>query len=158
MKSKKGQIEVSFNWIFILIAGAVILLFFVSLVNTQREKSDRSIALTIKTELKSILTGAALSESRELDIDLPKIHLKFICEYYECDNFDTSDNPSCYSQYEIGQTGINQQTPSQILFAPSEISGKKILTWAIPWNVPFYVTNLLYITGTNVKYLFVNDG
>lgn len=158
MKSKKGAIEVSFNWIFVMIAGSVILLFFISLVNTQREKSETNIALTVKTELKSILTGAALSESRELEIDLPKINLRFICEYHECDTFDTSDNPSCYSQYEIGKTGINQQTPNQIIFAPSEISGKKILTWTIPWNVPFYVTNLLFITGTNVKYIFVNDG
>ena len=114
--------------------------------------------MTIKTELKSILTGAALSESRELDIDLPKINLRFICEHYECDTFDTSDNPSCYSQYEIGKTGINQQTPTQIIFAPSQVLGKKIVTWTLPWNVPFYVTNFLYLTGTNVKYIFVNDG
>ena len=158
MNQKKGAIEVSFNWIFIMIAGAAILLFFISLVQTQREKSEINIALTVKTELKSILTGATLSEARQLDIDLPKIHLKFICEYYDCDTFDTSDNPSCYSQYEIGETGINEQTPSQILFAPSEITGKKILAWTLAWNVPFYVTNLLYVTGTNVKYIFVNDG
>ena len=158
MNQKKGAIEISFNWIFIMIAGSVILLFFISVVQTQREKSELNIALTIKTELKSILTGATLSEARQLDIDLPKIHLKFICEYYDCDTFDTSDNPSCYSQYEIGETGINEQTPSQILFAPSEIVGKKILTWTLSWNIPFYVTNLLYLTGTNVKYVFVNDG
>jgi hypothetical protein len=158
MKQKKGAIEISFNWIFVMIAGAVILLFFISLVNTQREKSEINIALTIKTELKSILTGASLSEARQLSIDLPKVNIKFICEFDDCDNFDTSDNPGCYSQYEIGGTGVNEQTPSQILFAPSQILGKRILTWTLPWNVPFYVTNLLYITGTNVKYIFVNDG
>ena len=158
MKHKKGAIEISFNWIFVMIAGAVILLFFISLVNTQREKSELNIALTIKTELKSILIGASLSEARQLNIDLPKVNIKFICEFDDCDTFDTSDNPGCYSQYEIGDTGVNEQTPSQILFAPSQILGKKILTWTLPWNLPFYVSNFLYITGTNVKYLFVNDG
>ena len=32
----KGQVEVTFNWVYILIAGAVILLFFVSLVVRQK--------------------------------------------------------------------------------------------------------------------------
>ena len=123
MNQKKGAIEVSFNWLFVLIAGAIILLFFISLVNTQREKSETNIALTIKTELKSILIGASLSESRQLAIDLPKVDLRFICEFDECDNFDISDSPSCYSQYEIGATGINEQTPSQIIFAPSQVLG-----------------------------------
>jgi hypothetical protein len=34
------MIEVHFNWIFILIAGAVIFVFFINIVNKQREFSD----------------------------------------------------------------------------------------------------------------------
>ena len=157
-KNKKAAIEVSFNWIFVLIAGAVILLFFISMINTQRDKSNTNIALTVKTELKSIFTGAILSDSRQLNVDIPKTTIKFSCDFSTCDDFESSNNPTCYSQYEIGETGINEQTLSEIIFAPSEVSGKKLLTWTLAWNVPFYVTNFLFITGSNVKYYFVNEG
>ncbi len=156
-KTKKAAVEVSFNWIFVLIAGGVILLFFINLVGTQKEKSQMNIALTVKTELKSIFTGATLSQARQLDIDIPQTTLNFICDFTTCTDFDESDTPSCYSEYSIGETGVNEKTPAQIIFAPSELYGKKILSWTLSWNIPFYVTNFLYITGTDIKYIFVGS-
>ena len=157
-KQKKAAIDVSFNWIFVLIAGAAILIFFIALVNNQKDKAEINSAITIKTELTSIFVGASSSKDRQLEIDIPNINLKLTCDFATCETFGDSANPSCYSQYEIGKTGVNQQTPSQIMFSPNLLLGRKLFAWTLPWNVPFYVTNFLYLAGTNSKYIFVDEG
>ena len=159
MKGKnRGALDVSFNWILVLVAGGAILIFFIVLISNQKNSAERDMALTIKTELDSVFSGASLSQDRNLEIDLPKITLHFTCDFATCTDFSNSNNPNCYSQYEVGETGINEQTPSEILFAPFEVSGQKIFTWTLPWNVPFFVTNFLYIGGTTTKYIFVDNG
>ena len=157
MNYKKSALDVSFNWIFVLIAGAAILVFFIFLISSQKDKSESNMALTIKTNIKSVFSGASLSQDRQLDIDLPQVNLKFICDYSSCSDFSISNSPTCLSQYEIGSTGINEQTGSQVIFAPSEVSGKKIFTWTLPWNVPFFVTNFLFVAGPNNHFLFIDS-
>ncbi|MCK5107833.1 MAG: hypothetical protein KAQ83_03840 [Nanoarchaeota archaeon] len=157
-KRKRGAIDVSFNWIFVLIAGAAILIFFIVLISNQKDSAESNMAITIRTELSSVFSGASLSQDRNLEIDLPKSTLHFTCDFATCTDFSTSNNPNCYSQYEIGETGINEQTPTEILFAPFDISGQKLFTWTLPWNVPFFVTNFLYISGTTTKFIFVDNG
>jgi len=157
MKYKKSALDVSFNWIFVLIAGAAILVFFIFLISSQKDKSESNMALTIKTNLKSVFSGAALSQDRQLDIDIPAVNLMFTCDYSSCSDFSISNSPTCLSQYEIGTTGINEPTGSQIIFASTEISGKKIFTWTLPWNVPFFVTNFLFVAGPNNHFLFIDS-
>lgn len=157
-KNKKAAIDVSFNWIFVMIAGAAILIFFIALIATQKDKAESDMAITINTELSPVFSSAELSEGRYLDIDVPKTTLNFECDFSTCTDFSTSDNPSCYSQYEIGTTGINQPTSSQVIFSPSEIKGNKVFTWTQKWNAPFFITNFLYLTGSNIDYLFIDDG
>jgi hypothetical protein len=158
MKNKKrGAIDVSFNWIFVLIAGAAILIFFILLINSQKNKAESDMAVKIRTELSSVFSAASLSEDRNLELDLPRTTLYFTCDFATCTDFSTSNNPNCYSQYEIGETGINEQTPSEILFAPFEVEGQKLFTWTLPWNAPFFITNFLYLTGTNTKYVFIDN-
>lgn len=158
LKSKKAAVDVSFNWIFVLIAGVAILIFFIALVNNQKDKAEINSAITIKTELNSIFTGASLSKDRQLDIDMPNINLKLTCDFATCTTFGDSSNPSCYSQYEIGKTGVNQQLPSQIIFSSKSLLGRKLFAWTLPWNAPFYVTNFLYLTSTTSKYIFIDEG
>jgi len=58
---KKGVIEVQFNWIFILIIGAIILFFFFSIVKTQKTVSEKKISTTVRRDIRAILTGAGVS-------------------------------------------------------------------------------------------------
>jgi len=156
--NKRGAIDISFNWIFVLIAGAAILTFFIAVIATQKDKAETEMAITIKTELQSIFSGASLSQNRELDIDIPSSNLEFTCDFATCTDFSTSTNPSCYSEFVIGKTGINTQLPAEIIFSPNHISGKKILTWTKPWHIPFFVTNFLFISGADSHYLFIDSG
>src|SRR3989338_6328662 len=135
---KRGMIEVNFNWIFILIAGAVIFVFFINIVNKQRQFSDIKTSSAIVTSLESILTGAQISTSTVNIIDLPKVDIGF-----ECD------------RYFIGP--VPKQTKGNVIFAPNLLKGKKMITWALDWNLPYRVTNFLYVTDPELRYIIVYD-
>ena len=61
MADKKGVIEIQFNWIFILVAGSLILLFFFGIIRWAQTSSTESSSTTISNYIDSLLTGAAVT-------------------------------------------------------------------------------------------------
>jgi len=140
MESKKGVISVQFNWVFILIAGVLILLFFGSLVLNLKKNSDITIANTIITNIQTIITGAEVSVRTINPITIPDKEIKFSCD-------------------KIFVGDINGDiTKNKIVFAPEVIKRRTLLTWALDWNMPYHVSNFLYLTTPNYKYIFINSG
>ena len=137
MKSKKGVISVQFNWVFILIAGALILLFFGSLVLKGKEVSDLAIAETILTNMQTIMTGAEVSVRTINPIKIPDKEIKVSC-----------------NSISVGKVS-KPITKNKIIFSPTTIKGRTLLTLALDWNSPYHVTNFLYLTTPNIKYVFV---
>lgn len=134
---KRGMIELNFHWIFILIAGAIIFIFFINIVNKQREFSEIRTSGTIITNLEAILTGAQISTDTINIIDLPKADIGF-----ECDRFFIGPIP--------------KQTRENVIFSPNLLKGNKLITWALDWNMPYRVTNFLYLTDPQVRYIIVD--
>ncbi len=137
MKSKKGVISVQFNWVFILIAGVLILLFFSSLVLKGKKASDTAIAETILTNMQTIMTGAEVSVRTINPIKIPDKEIEVSCD-----------------SISVGQVS-KPITKNKIIFAPEVIKGRLLLTWALDWNSPYHVTNFLYLTTPDIKYIFV---
>ena len=135
---KRGVIELQFNWIFILIAGAIIFVFFISIVNKQREFSEIKSSGTIITNLESILTGAQISTNTVNIVDMPKVDIGFEC-----------------NRFFIGP--VPKQTKGNVIFSPNLLKGSQIITWALDWNIPYRVTNFLYITDPELRYIIVNN-
>lgn len=136
-KSKKAFIETQFNWIFIIIAGGFILLFFFSVVNKQKQVSDIKITETIKSDLRAILTGSKVSTGTASLIGTPDLEIKCDCQ-----------------GYSIGKLSPIKQGAG---FSPSLIKGYSLMAWALDWNMPFRVTNFLYLTSPQMRYIIVND-
>src|SRR3989338_3659037 len=67
---KQAQIEVTFNWIYILIAGTVILLFFIGIAMKQKLSSEQQLSGDIVRTLQSIFTAASVSEKTKNTIDI----------------------------------------------------------------------------------------
>ncbi len=78
--SKKASVEIQFNWIFILIAGGLILIFFFSIVMKQSEVSKSKIAASISVDMGSIFKGAQVGTDTEHLVDMPPVNLEFVCE------------------------------------------------------------------------------
>ncbi len=149
MRGKKAMIEVQFNWIFIVIAGIVILMFFIGIASWYKQNQDRKIASDVLTELKTIIIGAEVSSRSASELNVPRIELKFTCDPGECGAY------GCASTMVFEGTGINAETPMDIIFSPDTVTSDFIYAWSLDWNMPYKVTNFLYITSPEVKYVLV---
>ena len=137
MSKKRGVIEIQFNWIFVLIVGGLIILFFLGVVRTQKKVAETKISATISTDLRAILSGVEVSTQTASLIDIPKTEIEFDCE-----------------GYRVGGIGGMRPIAS---FSPNLIKSNKLMSWAVPWSVPYRVMNLVYLTSPDVRYIIVDD-
>ena len=146
MESKKGVIEVQFNWIFILVAGALILTLFVGLVQKQGTISNQKRDVDIRGKLNTILVSAKQSVGTQFVISIPKTEITFGCNGYSVGG----TNP-----FQLGES-----------FSPSMIksSDNTLVLQSLDWSVPYRISNFQYILTPDVRYVitpdsaYVNDG
>lgn len=147
LTGKKGQMEVTFNWVYILIAGAVILLFFAGLVARQKVVSEERLSGEIVEVMGSILTGAGVSEKTKNFIDASG--LVDYTLYFQC--------LDGVSEFGIKDRPARMQNSIDPIFAPSEIQSSRIVTWSLPYTMPFKVMDFLLIIPSNVKYYITGN-
>lgn len=143
MAKKRATIEVQFNWVFVMIAGALILVFFFGVVQKQRELSQAKIANSLLTNIESIATGAGVSKGTVQPVALPNIGINFGC------------TEECLCTYSI--ENVRKEYRDRIIFAPSLIKGNVVMLWTLDWKVPFRITNFVYAATAYDKYFFVYD-
>ncbi len=140
---RKAQLDVQFNWIFVLIAGAVILALFFKVANTQRQLSADKAAIRLQNDFDAITTAALQSKDTIQTVPLPKLGL----------NFDCAD---CSCSIKFGRFSIPFNDRS--IFSPYTVEGADAKLWTLDWKAPFRATNFLFITNDFVKiYLVGND-
>lgn len=144
---KRGQIEITFNWIYIVIAGAVILLFFFGLVVKQKQVSEERLSGEVVQIMSSILAGAGVSEKTKNFIDASG--LADYTLYFSCD--------AGVSEFGIKDRPARTQNKVDPLFAPHEIKSSRIVAWSLPYNFPFKVMDFLLVIPSNVKYYLVGN-
>jgi hypothetical protein len=149
--NKKAMIEIQFNWIFILIVGVLILLFFIGLTNWYKENEMRENANDVKFMLQTVMTGASINTRTASEIEIPRIEMEFFCDSDEC------GREGCSSEFSFSKTGISQDTSMDIVFSPKKIESDFMYVWSLDWNVPFKTTNFLYLSSPAIKYYLVYD-
>jgi hypothetical protein len=143
MAKKKAAIEVQFNWVFVMVAGALILVFFFGVVQKQRELSQAKISNSLLTNLESIATGAGVSKGTVQTVALPNIGIEFEC------------TDECLCTYAIEQ--IQKEYKDRVIFAPEFVKASGVMLWTLDWKVPFRVTNFVFATTSKDKYFFVYE-
>lgn len=139
LRSRKAQTsETQFNWIFVLIVGALILAFFAFIVMKQKAASEAKFAGKASQMLNTILVGAKVSSGTVQEIETPDLSIRFTC-----------------NDYYIGPA--SRRLGTRVVFAPEYVEGDTIITWTLDWNVPFKVASFLYITTPGVRYVVVAD-
>lgn len=146
--SKKAQVEVQFNWIYVLIAGAVILAFFGSLVIFIKGLTDETRAVETLNALNSIFVGAGVSEKTKNNIKTPEVELIFSCQ----------DGASSFN-LKNGETA--PKSPPLPIFSPAEIKSKQLATWSLPYKFPFKIIDMLMLSSARdaggIKYYIVGE-
>lgn len=139
----KAQISVQFNWIFIIIIGGIILLFFLTVIKSQVKEADYELAGDILRSLDTIIKTSEQKPASINIIKIPNVPLNFVCE------------PGL-SYYNIGSGGQNDIT-YDIIFAQKKMSGKTLISWTQSWDVPFRIATFQYLTTRNTRFIVVDD-
>ena len=157
IRSKTGQMTLTFNWIFVLIAGAMILLFFIGIIMKQKTVSEQKLNFDIVTVMDSILTGSTVSERTINFVDISGLsgfELFFSCEIDGGGGYE-----ELFAQYGISDSTASSELPMQVLFAPNTMEGTEMITWSLPYKMPFKVMDVLMVTSTSIKYYVIGgDG
>ena len=134
----KKAFEIQFNWIFVLVAGVAILLFFTAVVIKQKNVSETSTKATVLKNIEAIITGAGVSTDTINVIDIPNSNIESGC-----------------SRVSLG--GVSKQYQNLILFAPSLIKGDKLITQTLAFSAPYRATNFLYMTSPQLRYIITGN-
>ncbi len=156
---KKGQGE-QFNWILVIVAGAIILSFFIMFVfkyiELQGKRQDVETlrffgqgVLSAASKLQVGSGGAAIdSEGDEgLRFGYP-VNLGYKCDE---DGALVLINQGESAWYKLDD---------EIVYIDKEESLKSLDgldLWILPWNYPFHVTNFIYLANSNTKFYLVYD-
>lgn len=135
-KYKRADVELQFNWIFILIAGAVILLVFFGVTQSLRKGSQENIELDVGTDLRTALIGIKVGKS-STTIPIPTVGMALGCDGLKVGSLQS---------LRLGPT-----------FGPKQIQGNFLQAWSHDWSAPMQLDNFLYLSSARVKYLFVED-
>lgn len=145
---------IQFNWIFVLGAGTVILIFFVGIIVKQQAISERNLSYEIVNILQSIITGSTVSEQTKNFIDsssLKNYVLEFNCES------EGGGFREIFSGYGIKGSSASVETPIEAIFSPKEIQSNQIIAWSMPFKFPFKVMDVLMLTSSSTKYYFIGS-
>jgi len=134
----KKAFEIQFNWIFVLVAGATILLFFSVIVIKQKAVSETSTKATVLKSFEAIITGTSVSTDTTSIIDIPSSDIEVSC-----------------GRISLGR--VSNQYQNLVLFSPALIKGNRLITHTLAFSTPYRATNLLYITSPNLRYIIIGD-
>ncbi len=158
MKNKKA-FEMSFAWIFSIIAGIAIL--FIAIYATTQFIETRKYEMDIQTALKM----AILLDPLETSLESGKSSIiSFSSE-------TRIYNDKCYTYGNFGEqsigisekSGVGKQWPepaygkpqyNKYIFSNSVEEGKEFSVFTKPFNMPFKVSDLIFLPGK--KYCFVH--
>lgn len=136
-KSKKG-FAIAFNWIFVVIVGAIILIFFVRFAfqhkATSEQLTTRQIVTTIDDSLNAF--SNSLKSNKDISFGLTT-EIRFGCEDISSLDYSKKSN--------------------KIIFSPKILKGKKIQAWTQLWEFPFAVDNFFYLANEKTRFYLIYD-
>jgi hypothetical protein len=131
--NKKGQMDVQFNLIFVIVVGISVFAFFMFFMFKYMELEEHKEAVEISRSMDGIITGLKTqTQYKELNVDY---------------SFKLDVN--------CNEIIINDQVPGQeinSIFFGSSGSDNNLLIWSQEFSKGFSVDNLLYLVDLNKKY------
>ncbi|MDD5191573.1 MAG: hypothetical protein PHH54_02900 [Candidatus Nanoarchaeia archaeon] len=152
MENKKG-FEMSFNWIFAIIVGAIILFIAIyattRVINTGEYQINTETAAKIETLLDPARPGLASLKSEQVDF------AKDMRTYFTCNSIGTFGKQAlAFSEKIFGKWGEKggEISSMKYIFAENVIEGKNLYLFSMPFKMPFKIDDLIMISGK--KYCF----
>lgn len=155
--NSKG-IEMSFTWIFAIIVGIFVLVFaFIlisKIVDTGSRQSDAKVAKEIGILLNPLETG--FEDGKTASFTIPA-NSRIVNRCYPDGNFGRQ--VIAVSQFSFGKwsnSDIEVGFSNKYIFSNNITEGKTFYIFSKPFNLPFKVSDLIYITSEKDKYCFID--
>jgi len=131
--NKRGQ-GIQFNWIFIVIVSAIILLFFagfvVKYIDLQESKDSAQIA---RSFANSILSVKGVEQYKDFTVNTP-----FKLDY-DCERIIINDDQKFFIPHSLATTGFDSN---------------ELVIWVEDYKKGFLVDRVVFITDKKTKYYF----
>jgi len=155
---KKGALEISFAWIFAVVIGAIILFIAifasVKLIGIGETQMGAKAGKEIGILLNPLETG--FESAKSVSFTMPVLSRI----YGRCDNEGNFGRQlievSQQSFNKWTQTDLEVQFPNKYIFNEEYVEGKKFYVFSKPFNFPFKVADLIFLTSSEKEYCFVN--
>ena len=155
----KGFLQISFAWLFAIIVGAVILFLAIfavtKMIDTQETVTSVKTAKEIGVLLNPLETGFEIGKTTSLTFPTETRI------YNRCD----SDSGVFGKQgIQVSQKSFDKWTETDLevsfinkyIFSKNITEGKKFYLFSKPFEFPFKVTDLIYLTSSSDNYCFKN--
>ncbi|MGE0793152.1 MAG: hypothetical protein AB7V77_03175 [Candidatus Woesearchaeota archaeon] len=150
MFNKKAQVEIQFNWIFVIIVGMVFLGFFLMMLISQSSSNEQKVSITLTRNFQAIID----SVSQQSDV-LNEYNFPAPFTY----SLECNDERGLYN-YKLNDVKV-ADIKYDIIFSPTEMKGRNIFPITRKWDLPnsqgFSVTNFLYLSNDFQGYIFINS-
>jgi len=156
-KNKKG-FQISFAWLFAIIAGGFILFLAIygvtRIMDTGGDITSAKTGVEIGVLLNPLETG--FESGRTVLLTMPvetRIHNK----YSTSGNFGAQIIQISQKSYgKWSQTNLDISFPNKYIFSDGIVEGKKFFIFSKPFKFPFKVADVIYLTSSKKNYCFIN--
>jgi len=155
---KKGYLQISFAWLFAIIAGIFILFLAIFMATKIIQTEQTAQSAKVGKEIGILLNPLETSfETGKVNSLLMPVETRI---YSECNNKGNFGNQiiriSQKSFKEWTDTDINVYFENKYIFSDNPVEGREFYLFSKPFEFPFKVSDLIYITSSLKKYCFAN--
>ncbi len=156
--NKKGALEISFAWLFAIIAGIFILALAiyisVKFISTEQTSIDAKTGKEIGILLNPLETSFETAKTTFFSVPV-ETRIYNICN----DGGAFGKQTIQISQKSFNkwtETNVDVSFPNKYIFSDSYAEGKKFYIFSKPFEFPFKVADLIYITSSLKEYCFIS--
>lgn len=157
-KNNKGALEISFGWLFAIIAGGVILFLAIYLGSRIIGTSDETTSAEVGEQINILLNPLETSfeSSQTTSITIPS--------ETRINNLCGEETPFGRQTLQIDQMRFGKWTETntrvhsfnKYIFSKEQTEGRTFYLFSKPFDFPFKVANLIYLISANEVYCFMN--
>ncbi|MCL5018373.1 MAG: hypothetical protein M1416_01245 [Candidatus Pacearchaeota archaeon] len=157
MQNKGGALEISFGWLFAIIAGIVIIFLAIylstRLIGTEQETKSAETGKEIGILLNPLETSFESAQTTSITIPVDT-RINNGCELIGTFGRQTIQLDQ-KSFNEWTRTDINVFFNNKYIFSGERAEGKRFYIFSKPFKFPFKVADLIYMTTANEQYCFI---
>jgi hypothetical protein len=160
--NKKGFLGIPFSWLFAIIVGSIII--FLAIYAVVKIKNVQEIAIDAQTSKQILILLNPLETGFETAVTTSMSLPSETRIFNRCDSRDNDANDYFgrqiikVSQKSFGRwtnTNIDVGFSNKYIFSDEFVEGKKFHIFSKPFEFPFKVSDVIYITSANKNYCFV---